>query len=89
MIVDLDPELPGLTAKEVRVQLDRMIGDVLEVRPGRQLLLDGNRLVEIEHDATILWNTRYFDVPVDFGFIEEGDRLLLEPPSEVLALAQN
>jgi len=77
VIVDLDPEIPEPTAKEVRVQHERIVGEVVSILNNRRLVLDGSRLVEIQEGATILLNTKHFDVPVDFDAIREGDRLTL------------
>ena len=77
--VDLDPEIPEPTAKKVRVQQEREYGEVVDILDDRVLLLDnGNgKLVKIQEGATILLNTKYFDVPVDFDAIRVGDRLTL------------
>jgi hypothetical protein len=77
VIVDLDPEEVEPTATEVRVQQQRAFGEVVEIRRDRVLLLDDGRLVRIQEGATILLNTKHFDIPVDFDSIKEGDRLTL------------
>ena len=75
--VDLDPEIPEPTAKKVRVQQEREYGEVVDILDDRVLLLDNGKLVKIQEGATILLNTKYFDVPVDFDAIRVGDRLTL------------
>ena len=77
VIVDLDPEIPEPTAKEVRVQHERDYGEVDAIFRNQVLRLVGGKLVKIQEGATILLNTKYFDVPVDFDAIREGDRLTL------------
>jgi hypothetical protein len=88
VIVDLDPEIPEPTAKEVRVQHERDYGEVVEIRGDRVLLLDNGKLVKIQEGATILLNTKYFDVPVDFDAIREGDRLTLFGLSDCVGLRE-
>jgi hypothetical protein len=75
--VDLDPEEVEPTAKEVRVQQERAYGQVVEILRNRVLRLEGDKLVRIQEGATILLNTKYFDIPVDFDSIRVGDRLTL------------
>jgi FKBP-type peptidyl-prolyl cis-trans isomerase 2 len=77
VIVDLDPEALVPTAKEVRVQPERAFGQVVEILRDRVLRLDGDRLVRIQEGATILLNTKYFDILVDFRSIAVGDQLTL------------
>jgi FKBP-type peptidyl-prolyl cis-trans isomerase 2 len=77
VIVDLDPEAVVPTAKEVRVQPERAFGQVVEILRDRVLRLDGDRLVRIQEGATILLNTKYFDILVDFRSIAVGDQLTL------------
>jgi len=75
--VELDPEIPEPTAKQVRVQQEREYGEVVEIRDDRVLLLDNGKLVKIQEGARILLNTKYFDVRVYFDAIRVGDRLTL------------
>jgi hypothetical protein len=75
--VDLDPEEVEPTAKEVRVQQERAYGQVVEILRNRVLRLEGDKLVRIQEGATILLNTKYFDIPVDFDSIRVGDQLTL------------
>jgi hypothetical protein len=75
--VDLDPEEVEPTAKEVRVQQERAYGQVVEILRNRVLRLEGDKLVRIQESATILLNTKHYDIPVDFESIRVGDWLTL------------
>jgi hypothetical protein len=83
--VDLNPEIREPTAKEVRVHQDRAYGEVVNIFDDRVLLLDNDKLVKIQEGATILLNTKNFDVPVDFDAILVGDRLTLFGLSDCVA----
>jgi hypothetical protein len=76
--VELDPEETEPTAKEVRVQQERLYGKVVRINSGERVvyLNDGNR-VKIQESATILLNTKRADLPVDFDEINIGDELTL------------
>jgi hypothetical protein len=76
--VQLDPEETIPTAKEARVQQERLHGQVVRITPGdRVVYLDSGEKVKIQLEATILLNTKRADVPVDFGRIDIEDRLTL------------
>jgi hypothetical protein len=75
--VELDLEAVGPTAKEVRVQQERISGQVVEIRDDRVLILDGGRLVRVQKYAKILLNKKYDDIRVDFDSIVVDDRLTL------------
>jgi hypothetical protein len=63
--IALDPEETEPTARKVRVQQDRLYGQV------------ANQLVKIQEDAKILLNTKRADIPVEFDAIKVGDELTL------------
>jgi hypothetical protein len=75
--VTLDPEATEPTALEVRVQQERLYGQVDEIRENRTVLLSDGKLVRIQEGATILLNTRNADIPVDFDAIVSGGELTL------------
>ena len=75
--IDLDPEEAEATAKEVRVQQERTYGQVIEILRNRVLRLEGDKLVRIQEGATILLNTKRYDIPLDFDSIRVGDWLTL------------
>ena len=76
--VVLDPEETELTAQEVRVQNERLYGQVVEInRSDRVVRLEGGQVVRVQEGATILLNTKYADIPVDFDEIRVGDKLTL------------
>jgi hypothetical protein len=73
----LDPEETEPTAQEVRVQQERLYGQVAEILRDRVVRLRGGQLVRVQGGATILLNTNRADIPVDFDEIEVGDTLTL------------
>ena len=81
VVVTLDPEATEPTAREVRVQQERLYGRVVRIIPSeRAVILDsasGRMKVRIQEGATILLNTKRADVPVDFDGIRFGDELTL------------
>jgi len=78
--VELDPEETIPTAKEVRVQQERLYGQVFSIISGERVVIlndkDGPR-VKIQEGATILLNTKRTDWGVDFDDINVGDELTL------------
>ena len=78
--VELDPEETIPTAKEVRVQQERLYGQVFRIISGERVVIlndrDGPR-VKIQEGATILLNTKRTDWGVDFDDINVGDELTL------------
>ena len=75
--VVLDPEETEPTAEEVRVQQERLLGQVDAILGDRVVRLQSGKLVRIQEGATILLNTKRADVPVDFDEIKVGDKLTL------------
>ena len=49
----------------------------MEILRNRVLRLEEDKLVRIQEGATILLNTKYVDIPVDFDSIRVGERLTL------------
>ena len=77
MRVALDPEETEPTAQDVRVQQERLYGQVVDILRDRVVRLKDGKLVRIQEGATILLNTRRADIPVDFDAIKVGDELTL------------
>jgi hypothetical protein len=75
--VALDPEETEPTAQEVRVQQERLYGQVVDILRDRVVRLRDGKLVRIQEGATILLNTKRADVPVNFDEIKVGDKLTL------------
>jgi len=75
--VTLDPEATEPTAQEVRVQPERLYGQVAEILGDRVVQLMDGKLVRIQEGATILLNSKGADIPVDFDAIEVDDMLML------------
>jgi hypothetical protein len=75
--VTLDPEATETTALEVRVQQERLNGQVVDKLMDRTVRLNEGNLVRIQDGAIILLNTRRADIPVDFDTIVVGDELTL------------
>ena len=75
--VTLDPEETEPTAQEVRVQQERLYGQVIDILGDRVVYLNDGKLVRIQEGATILLNTNRADNPVDFDEIKVGDKLTL------------
>jgi len=75
--VTLDPEETEPTAQEVRVQQERLYGQVAEILRDRVVRLRGGQLVRVQEGATILLNTNRADIPVLFDEIRVGDILTL------------
>ena len=75
--IALDPEAAAPTALEVRVQQERLYGQVAEILSNRTVRLNDGRLVRIQEGATIMLNTRDADIPVDFDDIGIGHELTL------------
>jgi len=73
----LDPEATEPTAEEVRVQQERLYGQVVDILRDRIVRLNDGKLVRIQEGATIMLNTRGADIPVDFDAIGIGDELTL------------
>jgi hypothetical protein len=65
------------TAQEVRVQQERLYGQVVDIQADRVVKLADGQLVRVQEGATILLNTKYADIPVDFDEIRVGDKLTL------------
>jgi len=75
--VALDPAEAEPTAQEVRVQQERLFGQVVDILMDRVVRLRSGKLVKIQPGATILLNTSRADIPVDFDQIRVGDKLTL------------
>jgi hypothetical protein len=75
--VALDPEETEPTAQEVRVQQERLYGQVVDILSDRVVQLGGGQLVRVQEGATILLNTDRADIPVVFDEIRVGDKLTL------------
>lgn len=75
--VTLDPEATVPTAQEVRVQPERLYGQVDDILSDRVVQFRDGKLVRIQEGATILLNYKGADIPVDFDEIRVGDMLTL------------
>jgi hypothetical protein len=75
--IALDPEAAEPTTLEVRVQQERLHGQVAEILSDRTVRLSDGKLVSIQEGATILLNTRDADIPVEFDAIGVRDELTL------------
>jgi hypothetical protein len=75
--VSLEPEETEPTAQEVRVQQERLYGQVAEILRDRTVRLRTGELVRVQEGATILLNTKRADILFDFNMIRVGDMLTL------------
>ena len=75
--VALDPEKTEPTALEVKVQQERLFGEVADILRDRTVRLKDGKLVRIQEGATILLNTKRADIPLDFSDVKIGDELTL------------
>jgi len=76
--VDLDPDEIEPTAREVRVQAERLYGQVVYIDySSRVVELSGGKIVSVQEGATILLNTNRADIPVRIDELRVGDILTL------------